>query len=80
MEHDLVHSLTNLFLASTSKSTAQYMSLRFWHENGEIKYFFTNAPPRKKDKKYARPNFLINPEEMLLYSPSGSLIESKPGH
>ena len=40
-----INKLTDLFLSENS--TANYTSLRLWFENGELRYFFTNAPKRR---------------------------------
>ena len=43
-EQEFISTLTQLFLAG--KQSAPFISLRLWYEDGCIKYFFTNNPPK----------------------------------
>ena len=49
MEANLVSKLTEVFLSA--KETDSYISLRLWFEEGDLKYFFTNQPPRNIHNK-----------------------------
>ena len=58
MDAELVSTLTQAFLSS--KESGPFTSLRLWYEQGVLKYFFTNQPPRINQN---RPQQTVEPQE-----------------
>ena len=58
MDAELVSTLTQAFLSS--KESGPFTSLRLWYEQGVLKYFFTNQPPRINQN---RPQQSVEPQD-----------------
>ena len=51
-DSDTLHHLTNTL---NSLSSLSFVSLRIWYEEGQLKFFFTNLPPRNTRKPEQHP-------------------------
>ena len=62
-EQDLITSLISAL--SITKTTSPFSSLRIWYENGNMKFFLTNAEPRntRKPSPPNQPDNASSPDE-----------------